>query len=240
MTTSLRDRLLAIMDRKHHAAWPAFTRPGLSGAQLASHFGQEWAVYVRDFPVLLARVLGQAPPTDVRRALAENIFEEQTGGLSMRIAHPDLFLRMIDGLGIDRRAVTDAELLPASKKYRDFLDAISIAPPWVVGAAVLTIFVEGSVHERAEMEATRTHLPVERAIAEHPMVKHYGCPPSAMDLVRAHRAVEGGHRKDAWQMVLDHARGHEEAIVDAVRRARDLWSGYRDGVCRAAGIDFCS
>ncbi len=36
-------------------------------------------MYVRDFPVLLARVLGQAPPDDVRRALAENAFEEQTG-----------------------------------------------------------------------------------------------------------------------------------------------------------------
>jgi pyrroloquinoline-quinone synthase len=59
-----------------------------------------------------------------------------------------------------------------------------------------------------------------------------------MDLVRAHRAVEGGHRKDAWRMVLDHAHGHEERIAAAVERAHGLWLAYRDGVCRAAGIAF--
>ena len=99
---------------------------------------------------------------------------------------------------------------------------------------VLTVFVEGSVHEREALSGSRAVLPIEQAIAEHPMVKHYGCPPAAMDLVRAHRAVEGGHRKDAWRMVLDCASGHERAIVDAVGRAHRLWLEYRDGVCRAA------
>ena len=240
MTTmpDLRERLLAIMDRKHHAAWPAFTRPGLTRAQLATHFGQEWIVYVRDFPVLLSRVLGQSPPDDVRRALAENIYEEQTGGLSRGGSHPALFLRMIDGLGIDRAAITEAKPLAESAAYRAFLDEVSISPPWVIGAAVLTVFVEGSVHERAEIAGTRAQLPVEEAIAAHPMVKHYGCPPAAMDLVRAHRAVEGGHRVDAWRMVTDHAQGHEDAIAAAVERAHTLWLAYRDGVCRAAAIAF--
>ena len=232
----LHERLLSVMDGKHHAGWPAFTRRGLSRTQLAVHFGQEWAVYVRDFPVLLARLLGQGPPTEVRRALAENLYEEQTGGLSGGVAHPELFLRMIDGLGIDRGGLARAELLSASRAYRTFLDEVSASAPWVVGAAVLTIYVEGSVHERAELAGTRQHAPIEEAIARHPMVALYGCPPAAMDLVRAHRAVEGGHRKDAWRMVLEHAAGHEEAIVAAVERADRLWKSYRDGVCEAAQI----
>jgi pyrroloquinoline-quinone synthase len=236
MTTTLRERLLEIMDRKDHRGWPAFTRPGLRREQLAIHFAQEYGVYVRDFPILLARILGQGPPDDVRRALAENVYEEQTGGLSGGVPHPELFLRMIDGLGIARSAVADAELLPASRRYRDHLDAVSSRGPWVIGAAVLTIFVEGSVHERAELEGRRAQLPVEEAIAAHPMVAHYGCPTEAMGLVRAHRKVEGGHRDDAWRMVLGHAAGHEEAIVAAVTRASELWHAYRDGVCLAAEI----
>ena len=37
--------------------------------------------YVRDFPVLIAAALAQVPPLgDVRGALAENLYEEQTGG----------------------------------------------------------------------------------------------------------------------------------------------------------------
>jgi pyrroloquinoline quinone (PQQ) biosynthesis protein C len=235
---TLREDLLALMDGKHHAAWPAFTRPGLSREQLTTHFAQEFAVYVRDFPVFLARILGQGPPQEVRRALAENLYEEQTGGLSSGVSHPELFLRMIDGLRIERGAIENAMLLPASARYRAFLDEVSAASPWVVGAAVLTIFVEGSVHERAEIEGARALPPLEQAIAAHPMVRHYGCPPEAMGLVRAHRTVESGHRRDAWRMVLEHAPGHEAGVVSAVERASSLWHEYRDGVCRSAGIAF--
>jgi pyrroloquinoline-quinone synthase len=234
--TELRERLLSVMDRKDHSAWPAFTRPGLSKAQLAVHFGQEWGVYVRDFPVLLSRVLGQGPPADVRRALAENIYEEQTGGLSGGTPHPDLFLGMIDGLGIARGEITEAKLLPAARAYRDFLDRTSIAAPWVIGCAVLTIFVEGSRNERDELAGRRVHLPIEEAIRRHPMVAFYGCPPEKMGLVRAHRAVEGGHRADAWRMVEGHAGPHEDAIAEAVEQALRLWLAYRDEVCATAKI----
>jgi pyrroloquinoline-quinone synthase len=234
---AFRERLLTVMDRKHHRAWPAFTRPGLTRDQLAIHFANEWGTYVRDFPVLLARVLGHGPPDDVRRPLAENIYEEQTGGFSGGVPHPELFLRMIDGLGIARSKITDAELVPEARAYRAFLDHVCRPEePWVVGCAVLTIFVEGSVHERAELAGTRAQLPVEEAVDKHPMVAFYGCPREAMGLVRAHRAVEGGHRKDAWQMVLAHANGHQNEIVAAVERACDLWHAYRDDVCRIAAI----
>jgi pyrroloquinoline quinone (PQQ) biosynthesis protein C len=235
----LRERLLAVMDRKDHWAWPSFTGPGLSRAQLAVHFRHEHQVYVRDFPVLLARVLGQGPPDDVRRALAENLFEEQTGKLSFGVPHPELFLEMMDGLGIPRAAITEAEppLEPEALAYRALLDRRSLEAPWIVGAAVLTIFVEGSVHERAELEGTRALPPVDEAILAHPMVKHHGCPPEKLRLPRAHRAVEAGHRRDAWEMVLGHADASTTpAITAAVEEALAAWLSYRDGVARAMGL----
>jgi pyrroloquinoline quinone (PQQ) biosynthesis protein C len=235
----LEERLLRVMDRKDHWAWPHFTRPGLSREQLVTHFRHEYRTYVRDFPVLLARVLGQGPPDDVRAALAENIYEEQTGKLSFGVAHPELFLEMMDGLGIARSEITDdaVKLTPEAIAYRAMLDRVSVEAPWIVGAAVLTIFVEGSVHERAEMAGARELLPVDEAILQHPMVKHYGCPPEKMRLPKAHRAVESGHRRDAWRMVLGHARAADEAaIAQAVERALEAWLGYRDGVAQAMGI----
>ncbi|MEZ4298320.1 MAG: iron-containing redox enzyme family protein [Polyangiaceae bacterium] len=231
---SFEEQLLAVMDRKNHPAWPRFTQPGLTKEQLAVHFRHEYQTYVRDFPVLLARLLGQAPPDDVRAALAENIFEEQTGKLSLGVAHPELFLEMIDGLQIPRASVTrsSAGLAPESIAYRAFLDEVSASPSWIVGAAVLTIFVEGSVHERAELAGTRVLPPIEEAVANHPMVKFYGCPPEKLRLARAHRMVEGGHRKDAWAMIGAHATGHETAIVRAMNKALSAWMKYRDGVVR--------
>lgn len=240
LVSTTRERLLAVMDKKHHSAWPSFTKPGLSKEQLVVHFRHELHTYVRDFPILLARLLGQGPPDDVRAALAENIYEEQTGKLSFGAPHPALFLEMMSGLGISKERVLAKEppLEVEALKYREMLDRVSASAPWVVGAAVLTIFVEGSVHERAELEGTREEAPIEEAIANHPMVKFYGCPPEKMLLARAHRAVEGGHRRDAWRMVLENL-GDEataERVVRAVESAREAWLAYRDGVARAMGL----
>jgi pyrroloquinoline-quinone synthase len=228
------------MDRKDHFAWAFLTRPGLTPAQLLVHFRHEYWTYVRDFPVLLARVMAQGPPPEARVALAANIFEEQTGGLSLGRPHPDLFLEMVEGVGIPRAAIEEKprDLVPEAIRYRAFLDRASAAPPWVVGAAVLTIFVEGSVHERDELAGKRKLPPIEEAVARHPLVRFYGCPPERMRLARAHRMVEPGHRQDAWQMVLANATG--KAVAAAVGRRMEEclrhWLAYRDGVARAMGI----
>jgi pyrroloquinoline-quinone synthase len=234
----LRERLLSIMDKKNHGAFIHLTRPGLTRAQLTAHFRHEHQTYVRDFPVLLARVLGQGPPDDVRVRLAENIYEEQTGKLSLGRPHPELFMVMMDGLGIDRRDLTKkGGLCPEAIAYRTFLDDVTSRGPWQVGCAVLTVFVEGSVHERAELEGRRAFPPVEQATLDHPMVKHYGCSPDNMLLLRAHRMVEGGHRKDAWDSVLEHTDADLAGAVErAVEEALARWLKYRDGVARVMGV----
>ncbi|HKQ68624.1 MAG TPA: iron-containing redox enzyme family protein [Polyangiaceae bacterium] len=235
----LEERLLEIMDKKDHWAWAHFTRPGLTKDQLAIHFRHEFLTYVRDFPVLLARVLGQGPPQDAREALARNIDEEQTGHYSFGVSHPELFLQMMDGLGVDRASVLEGPLEPEALAYREQLDRYSASPPWFIGAAVVTIFVEGSVHERQERHGTRQALPIEEAIARHPIVRFHGCPPAAMRLARAHRAVEGDHRRDAWSVVFRHvpaAEGARASVVAAVGDAHRGWLRYRDGVARAMGL----
>jgi pyrroloquinoline quinone (PQQ) biosynthesis protein C len=235
----LRDRLLAVMDRKDHWAWPLFASGQIERERLLVHFQQEYAVYVRDFPVLLGRVLGQGPPEPVRRALASNLYEEQTGGLSRGVPHPELFLRMMEGLGFPRAAFDAPALLPASRAYRDFLLRATARPPWQVGAAVATIFVEGSVQERSALERRSPPVPEdpEEAIRLHPLVRHRGVDPKYMDLVRVHREVEGGHRKDAWDSVLGHTPASlERSLVSAMRRALRLWLAYRDAIVAEMGV----
>jgi pyrroloquinoline-quinone synthase len=229
------------MDAKKHWAYPALTRPGLSRDQLLVHFRHEYLVYVRDFPVLLARALGQVPPVEaVRRALAENLYEEQTGGLSKTAAHPALFVRMMAGLGFDAHAFEDddAWLHPAARSYRDWLRRRSGEAPWQAAVALLTIFVEGSVNERAELAGTFERRRGEAAVLEHPLVRFYGCPPEAMVLARAHAEVEGGHRADAWRMVENHAAAGEveRGVVSTCKEALELWQRYRDGVAERMGV----
>jgi len=223
----LAERLLALMDQKHHWAYPALTRPGLTRAQLLQHFRHEYLVYVRDFPALIARVLGQVPPVpEVRAALAENIYEEQTGGLSGTAPHPELFLRMMTGLGYSREAIAgslgtlaedDAWIHPAARAYRDFLREHSAKGPWQAAVALMTVFVEGSVNERAELAGTFVRPKGEAAVAKHALVVHRG---------------------DAWRMVLGHSGDDAVArsVVDTCMTALSLWHRYRDGVAQRMGL----
>ena len=129
MHAELEEKLLSIMDKKDHWAWKYFTGPGLTREQLEVHFRHEFLTYVRDFPVLLARVLGQGPPEEARAALARNIDEEQTGHYSFGVSHPELFLEMMDGLGIARDRIAEGPLEHEALAYRALLDRTSASPP---------------------------------------------------------------------------------------------------------------
>lgn len=241
MQLPLGETLLAVMDGKHHWAYPAFTRAGLTRGQLLVHFQHEYLVYVRDFPVLLARALGETPPiAEVRGALAENLYEEQTGGLSKSAAHPELFLRMMEGLGFSRADFEEsvsASLHPAALAYRQMLREKAVKQPWQAAVALLTVFVEGSINERAELEGRYVRARGDDAIRKHALVVHYGCPPSAMQLVRAHGDIEGSHRADAWRVVLGHTPTEcEREVVQTCESALAAWQHYRDGVAERMGL----
>lgn len=240
----LQDDLLAIMDRKNHRAWPHFNEGHASRAQLLLHFQQEFDVYVRDFPILLSRVHARCPHAEVRQDLAENLYEEETGKLSKGVPHPELFLVMMEGLGFPRARFSGVERIPEAAAYRAWIDTITTRRPWIEGAALVTIFIEGSVDDRRRVTAAEPEDPVdvERELRANALVRHYGVDPRFLDLKRAHHMVETGHRKMAWKMVLDHATS--AAVADRVRqvlrRSLDLWHLYRDGIARACRIESTS
>jgi len=236
------EQILRVMDRKHHWAWPYFSSDALSKAQLKIHFQQEYAVYVRDFPVFLARIHGQNPPAEARRMLAENIYEEDTGGLSLGHAHPELFMSMMEGLGYQRKHFEKIALLPASLPYRRWLDRVSMSRDWVIGTAALTIFVEGSIKDRQEMQhppKPKSKGEIEEYIQQHPLVQHHGLSPHCMDLIRAHQMVESGHRHDAHTMVLKYAvtSAQQNAVLACLNKSLRLWLRYRDAVARACKLN---
>lgn len=229
------------MEEKHHWAWPEIVGPSISKSQLKIHYQQEYAVYVRDFPVFLARIHGKNPPLEVRRMLAENIFEEDTGKLSLGASHPVLFLKMMKGLGYRASDFETIHLLPATRRYRRWLDQVSDNPDWVLAAAVMTIFVEGSVNDRQELaSSTKRKSPqhIRLKLRTHPLVRYHGVSHQSMDLIRAHQMVEAGHRHDAYAMVVDYATSpsHQKKILTAVKKTLKLWIQYRDGVARACGL----
>ena len=224
------------MERKTHWAWPAFTTGLVDKARLHVHLEQEWEVYVRDFPVIVARAYVQCPIAAVRRELAENIYEEETGGLAAGRPHPELFLEYPRGLGMDLARFEDVKLLPEAQAYRDLLDDTTHNRGWAVAACIGTLFVEGTAHERNVLDETAPARP-EPPLHEHPLVKYYNLPLECLALTKAHRQVEGDHRLAAWRMMLDHVPAENRSqVVAAMDETVDAWRRYRDAVAEACGV----
>src|SRR5437773_961960 len=190
---TFREQLLAVMKRKDHWAWPFFTSGKIAKERLHFHFEQEYATYVRDFPVMVGWAYVRCPIPEVRRSLAENLYEEETGGLVAGRPHPELFLEYPKGLGMDLARFERVKLLPRAAAFRALLDDATTDRGWEIAAAVTTIFLEGTSYERGELDARAPKRPAGRP-SEHPLVKHYGLPVEHLALTKAHRSVEGDHR----------------------------------------------
>jgi pyrroloquinoline-quinone synthase len=231
-----REALLAIMERKQHWAWQHFTTGRVPKDKLHLHFEQEFATYVRDFPVMVGWAYVQCPIAEVRRDLAENLYEEETGGVIAGRPHPELFLEYPRGLGMDLERFERIELAPAARELRRILDEHTRHHGWAQACAVATIFLEGTDHERGEIDPDAPKRPAP-PLEQHPLVVHYGLPLDALALTKAHRTVEGSHRAAAWRIVLDHIPATEYAgVIAAMEATLTAWLAYRDEVALMCGL----
>lgn len=236
-----RDKLLAIMDRKVHWAEPLFSGPQITKAQIETHYRQEYAVYVRDFPVFLGRIHGKNPPRPVRAELARYLYEVDTGGLTLGQSHSDLFLTMMLGLGFERAHFRDVNLLAESRAYREWLDRITVQGDWLIALAVITLLVAGGAHERQELlhpSPPKNAEQIEEIIRKYPLVQNHGIDPKYLDLIRVQYLTEQGNRQMAWGTVLTYATGaaDQQLILDAMQEGLNLWLRYRDGITRFCGL----
>ena len=233
---SFREALLGVMERKVHWAWKSFGDGTVPRERLHIHFEQEYATYVRDFPVLVGWAYVQCPIAEVRRDLVENVYEEETGGMVAGKPHPELFLEYPRGLGMNMSRFEHIDLAPAARAYRAVLDEHTQRHGWAQAAAVTTIFLEGTDHERGELDESAPRRPAP-PLENHPLVVHYGLPLEALALTKAHRHVEGSHRAAAWRCLLDHVPAADHAgVIAAMERTLAAWLAYRDEVALACGL----
>ncbi len=234
--SDFREALLQIMERKKHWAWKDFTSGKVPKDRLHYHFEQEYETYVRDFPVMIGWAYVQCPVPEARRDLAENLYEEETGGIIAGRPHPELFLEYPKGLGFDLARFSRVELGPAAQRFRTCLDVHTQKCGWAQATAVTTIFLEGTDHERGELDPNAPKRPAP-PLEEHPLVKHYGLPLDALALTKAHRKVEGSHRAAAWRILLDHVPTSEHAgVISAMEATLSAWLAYRDEVAAVCGL----
>ena len=236
-----RDRIFDILRRKQHWATSCFQSNTITKKQLNIFFHQEYVVYVRDFSILLAQILGKNPPWEARRRLATIIYEEETGGFSLGRPHQELFLHMMNGLGFNRAGFRDVELLGPSRNYRQWLNHICQEDDWTLGAAVLSIFIKGTSSDQEEVlypKPAQNQTEIEDRIKKSALVQHHGLSLESMDYIRAQHMFEPGARKIIYDMITHHAleTSQQCQILSRLEEALTLWGRYQDGIARACGI----
>ena len=96
----------------------------------------------------------------MRRELAENLYEEETGGIIAGRPHPELFLEYPRGLGMDlARFEQRAAAAERRARFARVLDDATTERGWEIAAAVTTIFLEGTNHERGELDPNAPKRP---------------------------------------------------------------------------------
>jgi len=148
---------------------------------------------------------------------------------------------MMIGLGYSRAEFRDVGLLAPSLAYREWLNMICENEDWLVGTAILTIFVEGSVNDREEVyqqEEQKTEKEIDEIIQTHPLVVYHGLKPEHMDLVRAREMIEPCNRRVVYDMIIKEAmgKGQQSLILKNLEEGLNLWLQYRDGIARACGL----
>ena len=149
--TQFLERLLAIMDRKHHWAWPASwagwnhersTQAPLSNRNMAS----TCVTFPCSWPAFTART--RRPTSD---GCSPKIFTKKTPAGSRFGKFSPGIVPEHDGRSwiATRETLTPRDSFRPVARYRAWLEQVSNSRDWVVGAAALAVFVEGSVKDRA-------------------------------------------------------------------------------------------
>lgn len=91
---------------------------------------------VSPFTGLLCSLGGRSPNLKMRFALMDNIYEEMGRG-DLASAHPSLYLRMLESIGVTADIAESGLTLPSIRRINDHLEDVVLHKPFAVACAVL-------------------------------------------------------------------------------------------------------
>lgn len=153
---------------------------------------------VSPFTGLLCSLGGRAPNLRARFALMDNIFEEMGCG-DLSAAHPSMYLKMLDSIGVSEATADAMPTLPSILRINEHLHDVVQKQAFAVACAVL-----------ASAEATiPPSFPVLAAVAKRAF------PHVDMDFFDRHGPRDEGHSDDATMLFAVTADPSMYAAVEA-------------------------
>lgn len=186
-------------------------------------FAAQFFLQVREFPRAVSALHAACPYAEERIALAESLYEEETGRISgCGLPHPELFIQFGLGTGLAREEMINAVPLPTTAALIDWFELSTRQRPFLEGAAAITLAAEGQV--------PGAFGPFARALEQH-----YDLSREAVAFWDVHEIADREHSEVGESAVLKHANTFEcrTKIKDAVERSLDAWWLFFDGIERA-------
>ena len=218
----VRDLLKRIEARRtfgEHPLWLAIADGKLSRQQMQV-FAVQFFLQVREFPRGISAMHANCPFPKERIALAESIYEEETGRISgCNLPHPEVFIRFGEALGLAREQMVDGEPLPATRALIDWFELATKQRSFIEAAAAMNLAAEGQV--------PGAFGPMARRLQEN-----YGLSREAVEFWDLHELADAEHSKVGDNIVVRHATdGATQArVVDALQHSLDAWWHFFDGI----------
>src|SRR5215467_7366924 len=144
----IRDLVTRIEARRtfgRHPLWLDLADGKLRREQLKV-FAVQFFLQVREFPRAVSAMHANCPFPEERMALAESIYEEETGRISgCNQPHPEIFIRFGEAVGLSRAEMIDGRPLPATRSLIDWFELSTKQRSFIEAAAAITLAAEGQV-----------------------------------------------------------------------------------------------
>jgi pyrroloquinoline-quinone synthase len=202
-----------------HPLWHAIADGKLSRQQMQV-FAVQFFLQVREFPRGISAMHANCPFPKERIALAESIYEEETGRISgCNRSHPEVFIRFGEALGLSRAEMVDGQPLPATRSLIDWFELATKERSFIEAAAAMNLAAEGQV--------PGAFGPMARRLQEK-----YGLSREAVEFWDLHEHADAEHSEVGDNIVVHHATdaATQARVREALQHSLDAWWQFFDGI----------
>jgi len=221
--TDLLERLDAHVAARHtldHPFYQAWNQGTLTREALQDYAAQYYH-HVAAFPTYLSAVHSRTPDRETRRALLQNLMDEEAGSPN----HPELWLQFAEGLGVSQETVQCTPLQPETVALVETFQDLCRNRPYTEGIAALYAY-ESQIPEVAQSKIAGLR-------------RHYGIEEdSTLRYFTVHVEADEVHRADERRLLERSVATEAEAqnALNAADRALEAVWNVLSGVCARHNI----
>jgi pyrroloquinoline-quinone synthase len=207
------DRLEAMIEERHLLTHPFYTKwvAGTLPREALHDYARQYYAFESEFPRFLSAIHSRSEGADVRRALLQNLWDEEHGPEN----HAELWLRFAEAVGVGRDEVREAPPNPATRRL---VETYREATTSVVGGVAAIHAYEAQVPRvaRAKIDGLRDHY----GVADGDGLRFW----------EVHESLDVEHSEAERGILEDLAASDPGSAEAATAAALDAWWGFLDGV----------